>query len=104
MNSEVRYYLPTFEQCMKKIETGSASALEKFIYEHDDADPERSDEFFSQLKNVLAENRNKALKSIQADLLNFRDSVLNNRHQLQDWNDSDKTNDVLGLFDDIFQI
>jgi hypothetical protein len=36
-------------------------------------------------------------------LTSFRDSVLNQRSQLQDWHDSDKINDVLGLFDDELQ-
>lgn len=41
------------------------------------------------------------LDRLRAAVLGFRDSVLNCRAQLEDWNDSDRVNEVLGLFDDI---
>ncbi len=50
-----------------------------------------------QLKEAMAYRDN-----AEPALIEFRDSVLNERHQLEDAGmDSDKTNAVLSLFDDL---
>ena len=53
--------LPTYDEIVEKLEAGAApqdlTALERFIYYYDDADPEGSKQFMENLRQVVEEAR-----------------------------------------------
>lgn len=53
--------LPTYDEIVEKLEAGAApqdlTALERFIYYYDAADPEQSAIFMQNLRQVIEETR-----------------------------------------------
>lgn len=85
--------LPEWCDCKVAVERGDATALQRFIYEYDEAIPERSKVFFARLRAVLDEARREERvrldPEIVAALLEERNALLGMVKRVVEIADSD---------------
>ncbi|ALV06663.1 hypothetical protein [Roseateles depolymerans] len=64
--------LPDWDECKARVDSGTATHLHQFIYDHDDADPNRSGWFLYRLEQVIEEAKAQAVPKCKVVEVGFR--------------------------------